>query len=298
MEKIELKNIVLTGSTGFVGSYFLEHQGNLNIVEADLIANKPEDISLKGIDVVVHLAALVHQMKGAPVEQYFKINRDLAYEMARHAKSKGIKQFIFLSTVKVYGEYTSEGILWDEDFICKPIDAYGKSKMEAEKLLMGLQDDEFNVVIIRCPLVYGEGVKGNMLRLIKMIDRLPVLPFKNIQNKRSMVYVGNLVAMVKKAIDLNASGIFLAKDNRDLSINDWVTGIARHLGESIRLFRVPSIILMLIKRLKPGLYNRLFGSLVLNNDKSLKKLRFANPYSTENGIKNMINWYLERKRID
>lgn len=293
-----MKNIVLTGSTGFVGSYFLKHPGNLHIAEADLIANKPGDISLKDVDVVVHMAALVHQMNGAPEEQYFRVNRDLAYEMAKHAKSNGVKQFIFLSTVKVYGEFTTEGISWDEASICQPVDAYGKSKLEAEKLLMDLQDDDFNVVIIRCPLVYGEGVKGNMLRLIKMVEQLPFLPFKDIQNKRSMVYVGNLVAMIQQTIELNTSGIYLTKDDEDLSVSDWVALIAKHTGKKVRMFRVPSIVLRLIKKIKPGLYNRLFGSLVLDNDKSIKKLKFVNPYSTEDGVKNMVNWYLEQKKTD
>jgi nucleoside-diphosphate-sugar epimerase len=148
-----IKNIAITGFSGFIGTYFSHNNSEFSILEVDLLTQKVENIDFTGIDSVLHLAAIVHQPKNSNEEEYFKVNRDLAFETAKRAKLQGVKQFVLMSTVKVYGESTSEIDSWNESSICCPVDAYGKSKYEAEKLIGGLEDGTFKVAIIRSPLV-------------------------------------------------------------------------------------------------------------------------------------------------
>jgi nucleoside-diphosphate-sugar epimerase len=283
--------IIVTGSSGFVGTNFIKNSSDFKITEIDLLTQKVGEINFVGIDSVLHLAALVHQMKGAPEDQYFKINRDLAYEVAKKAKSEGVKQFVFMSTAKVFGESTTNKAAWDENSECNPVDPYGKSKYEAEKLLLGLQDGHFEVAIIRSPLVYGAGVKANMYNLVKLVNRFPVLPLGGINNHRSMVYVGNLVALLKHVIDKQASGIFIAGDSESLSTTWLIQLIAKASHKKIVLFKIPGFVFNLVKKIIPSIVDRLFGSLVLDNKSTNKKLDFVPPYSTEDGIREMVKWY-------
>jgi UDP-glucose 4-epimerase len=209
--------LLITGSSGFIGRNFIGTSGNINILEADLLTQKISEIDLAKSDSVLHLAALVHQMQGSPEDQYFKVNRDLAFDVAKKAKAAGVKQFVFMSTAKVFGESTTGIQAWNEYSDCHPQDAYGRSKYEAEKLLLSLQDDNFKIAIVRSPLVYGAGVKANMYNLVKLVNKFPVLPLGGIKNQRSMVYVGNLVALLKHIIETQAFGIFIAGDAESLS---------------------------------------------------------------------------------
>lgn len=284
-------NLIITGSSGFIGANFIKNTNDLSIVEVDLLTQKVNDINSSGIDTVLHLAALVHQMKGAPEEQYFKINRDLALEVAKKAKLEGIKHFVFMSTAKVFGESTTGKPAWDENSECHPEDAYGRSKFEAERLLLDLQDEHFKVAVVRSPLVYGVGVKANMYNLVKLVNRCPVLPLGGINNVRSMVYVGNLVALLKHIIQTQASGIFIAGDKQPLSTTQLTQLIATASHKKIVLIKVPEFIRNLLKRVKPSIVERLFGSLELDNTKTNSELRFIPPYSSEDGIREMVNWY-------
>ena len=289
--KIAKMKILITGSSGFIGTNFIQNSSEFKIVEVDLLIQKVEEVDFSGIDSVLHLAALVHQMKGAPEEQYFKVNRDLAYEVSLKAKSQGVKQFVFMSTAKVFGESTTGKPAWNENSECKPQDAYGRSKYEAEKLLLGLQDEHFKVAIVRSPLVYGVGVKANMYNLVKLVNQCPVLPLGGINNVRSMVYVGNLVALLKHIIQTLAAGIFIAGDKQPLSTTRLTQLIATASHKKIVLIRIPGFIRNLVKTVKPSIIDRLFGSLELDNASTNKKLGFIPPYSSEDGIHEMVEWY-------
>jgi nucleoside-diphosphate-sugar epimerase len=288
-------NLLITGSSGFIGTNFIKNSVDFTIKEVDLLTQKVGQIDIASIDVVLHLAALVHQMKGAPEDQYFKVNRDLAYEVAKKAKAEGVKQFVFMSTAKVFGESTTGKPAWDECSECNPEDPYGKSKYEAEKLLLRLQDANFKVAIVRSPLVYGVGVKANMYNLVKLVNRLPVLPLGGINNRRSMVYVGNLVALLKHIIETQASGIFIAGDREPLSTTGLVKLIARASQKKVYLLKVPGFVLGISKRIKPSIVDRLFGSLVLDNSSTNKKLGFVPPFSSEEGVSEMVEWYKSNK---
>lgn len=287
--------ILITGSSGFIGTNFVRMSPELDIREIDLLTQSVDEIDFSSIDSVLHLAALVHQMNGAPEEQYFKVNRDLAFEVAKKAKAQGVIQFVLMSTVKVFGESTTNTVPWDENSPCTPIDPYGKSKFEAEKLIRGIEDENFKVAIVRSPLVYGTEVKANMLNLVKLVDKCPILPFGGVQNKRSIVYVGNLIALIKQVINKQASGIFIAGDRAPLSITQLTNLIAKSLQKKIWLITIPGFILRGIKKISPSIIDRLFGSLEMDNNKTNRVLHFNPPFSSEQGIQEMVRWYQKAK---
>ena len=177
----KMNRILITGAESFIGTNFRKYSNYQNIREISLYENKPEEIDFSDVDVILHLAAIVHQSKKIKEEDYFLINRDLCRSVAEQAKKAGVKQFVFLSTVKVYGKFIPGSDPWNEDSVCHPEDSYGKSKYEAELALRNLDDSDFTVSIVRTPLVYGYGVKGNMLKLIRLVQTLRTLPFKKNQ---------------------------------------------------------------------------------------------------------------------
>ncbi|MCX6254225.1 MAG: NAD-dependent epimerase/dehydratase family protein, partial [Bacteroidia bacterium] len=203
-----MSKILITGSNSFVGTNFRKFSQYKEIDEISLFNNNPEDIDFSRYDVVLHLAAIVHQSKKIPESEYFNVNRDLCLRIAENAKKAGIKQFVFLSTLKVYGDFVPDLDLRNENSRCFPNDAYGKSKYEAEIGLKKFEDVNFTVSIIRTPLVYGEGVRANMLSIIKLVDSFPLLPFGKISNKRNFTYIENLVGFIDRIIEKKASGTF------------------------------------------------------------------------------------------
>ena len=172
-----MSKILITGANSFVGRNYIKYSQNIKIDEISLIDNSPEEIDFSKYNTILHVAAIVHQSKKIPEQEYFVINRDLSLEVAKHAKESGIKQFVFLSTIKVYGEFYPESGPWTENSECHPDDPYGKSKYEAEIELRKLEDNDFIVSIIRTPLVYGKDVKANMLNIMKLVNKMRILPF-------------------------------------------------------------------------------------------------------------------------
>ena len=280
-------NILLTGSTGFVGSYFKSNYSNTHKIKIfSFLNHNLVDLDLGQTDTIVHLSALVHQMHGANDEEYEKVNVTQTLALAIKAKENGVKHFIFMSTVKVYGEETDT--IYREDTECNPQDAYGKSKLKAELELQKLEDGTFIVSIIRTPIVYGEGVKANILNLIKLVKKVPLLPFANIENRRSMVYIGNLSAIIDQIIKTKKSGIFLASDDKTVSTTELVKLIAMALNKNVFLLVIP-LFPLLLKKFKPSFYKRLYKNLEVDNTMTKKELNFSNIYNVEEGIKRMIN---------
>lgn len=289
-------NIILTGSSGFIGQNFINRTSEYNIVPVSLRNTLMETIDFKDIDTVLHLAGLVHQMKGAPEEEYFRVNSDLTFELAKKAKEKRVKHFVFISTAKVYGESSKIGKTFDEKFICSPLDPYSKSKLQAEEKLKSLEDINFKVAIVRIPLVYGAGVKGNLNNLMNLITKISFIPLGKINNKRSLLYVGNLIDILKKIINQQRSGIFIACDNTSLSTSELIQLIAQSLNKKIVLFEMPAFIRKTIAKLKPGIIDRLFGSFELNNTFTNQTLEFAPKYSIETGMNEMVEHYINNRK--
>lgn len=281
-----MKKLLITGSNGFIGSYFIDkYQDKYNIKTFSFLNDDINTLDCSTTDVVFHLSALVHQMGGATKEEYEKVNVTQTLELAVKAKENGVKHFIFMSTVKVYGEETN--IAYTEQADCKPQDEYGKSKLKAEKLLLELEGENFKVSIVRTPIVYGYGVKANIKNLINLVNKVPVLPFGKIQNKRSMVYVGNLCHLIDEIIIQEKAGVFLASDDEPLSTTRLIELISKYLDKKVYLVKIP-FFEKLLKVVKPSFHKRLYGSLEVDNSITKEKLKLINPYSVEDGIKIML----------
>jgi len=283
-----MKRILITGSNSFVGTNFIKNSHCKDVQEVSLFNYAPDKIDFSQFDIIIHLVAIVHQKVSIPEEEYFRVNRDLTLQVATEAKKAGVRQFIFLSTVKVYGAFHSKSAPWNESSPCFPDDAYGKSKYEAEKALRKLQDENFTVSIIRTPLVYGEGVRANMKSIVNLVRKSPFLPFKDIRNKRNFTSAVNLVAFIDRIIELRAAGTFIAMDKDAISTSDLVKMISDTLGKKIYLFRTPGFIIRAGMALIPSFFERLYGSYEMDNSETLKILNFSAPLTTEEGIKRMI----------
>ncbi|MCP4969836.1 MAG: NAD-dependent epimerase/dehydratase family protein, partial [Arcobacter sp.] len=270
----------------FIGRYFINKYKNK--YEIKKFSFRKDNINIlvcNDFEVIFHLSALVHQMAGANKEEYERINVTQTLELAKKAKESSVKQFVFMSTVKVYGEETNN--VYTENTICKPEDDYGKSKLKAELELKKLEDENFKVSIIRTPIVYGNGVKANIKNLLSLVSKIPLLPLGSIKNKRSMVYIGNLCSLVSEITDQNKSGIFLASDDKPLSTTELIEQISNNLNKKVFLVKIP-FFESLLKKFKPSFYKRLYCSLEVDNSITKEKLNFKNPYSTDEGIKYMI----------
>lgn len=286
--------ILITGENSFVGRSILGYSKYKDVSEISLIKHAPESIDFKRYDVVIHLVAIVHQKKTIPESQFFIINRDLCLKVAELARTAGVKQFIFLSTVKVYGKFISGSEPWNEQSLCLPEDAYGKSKYEAELALKKLEDNSFTVSIIRTPLVYGAYVRANMLSIMKLVARTRILPFKNVNNRRNFTGAENLVSFIDRIIERRASGIFIAMDEKAISTSELVKMISENLGKKIILFKIPEFIVKVGMIILPSIFDRLYGSFEMDNSRTLKVLDFKPPVAISEGIRKMVESFRMR----
>lgn len=291
------KTLMITGASGFIGSNFIKkYENEYNIIPVCLIKNKPEDLSYTGVDTILHLAALVHQMKGAPEERYFEVNTELTRRLAIAAKEKGVKHFVFYSTVKVYGfdgELNNHDFILTENSPCNPNDPYGASKYEAEKILNSLQDENFKVAMVRPPMVYGEGVKGNMLSLMKLINILPIIPFNYDKNKRSIISTENLLYMTHLIIKNEADGIYLGTEGNPVSIKEITESIEKGLRNKKININLPNSIFTLLIKIKPNIMIRLYGTLAFKQKDNYNKIGYKPKDNMDNQIKIMINKFGE-----
>ncbi len=282
-----MNKILLTGSNGFIGSYFFDKYSSVHDIQKfSFLQDDIATLDLETMDAVVHLSALVHRMGGASAQEYEKVNVVQTLELAKKAKASGVKQFVFMSTVKVYGEETEA--VYNETSECNPEDEYGKSKLKAEIELQKLESENFKITIIRTPIVYGRGVKANIKNLLNLVKKVSILPFADIKNRRSMVYVGNLSHLVNVVVIQRKSGIFLASDDTPLSTTKLIELMACGVDKKVYLLKIP-FFETLLKLLKPSFYKRLYGSLEVDNSITKEKLNLKNPYTTEEAIKLMIN---------
>ena len=281
-----MKKFLITGSNGYLGSSFISKYKNKYLFEKfSLLTQKLEDINFDNVDIVLNCAALVHQKVEHSYEKYHEINVEYPVKLAKLAKQNGVKQFVFISTIAIYGE-DKEKI--DENTTYEPITPYGKSKLEAEKELLELNDDNFVVSIIRPPMIYGKNAPGNIDSLVKLVKKLPVIPLGKIDNKRSFISIQNLCYIIDEIITQKQNGVFLASDDEPLSTSKLIELIAKNLDKRIYLIKIP-FFESLLKLLKPSFHKRLYGSLEVDNSITKEKLNLVNPYSVEDGIKLMLN---------
>ncbi len=286
-----MNNILVTGASGFIGKHFQKsNKEKYNIKTCSLRTKNWVKQTFEEVDCILHLAGIAHQKNITAQDIYRKVNTDLTIELAKNAKENGIKHFIFMSSVKVYGDsYSKQTLNINSETI--PTDAYGISKLEAEKELSLMNDVNFKVSIVRTPVVYGPQAKGNMLTLMKHIYKGTPLPLGDIDNKRSLVSIDNLNEMLNRIIDLKADGIFIAGDDHAISTSQLINYIVRGLNVKANIFKLPFLGRKFIKLLKPGFYNRVFNSFEIDNKESLDRLNIKNQIPTHIAIEKMTNWY-------
>jgi nucleoside-diphosphate-sugar epimerase len=265
-----------------------------HIVEVQgLDANTNWLATLTNQQVVIHAAARAHIMKDEvsdPLTEYRCVNVDGTLNLARQAAAMGVKRFIFISSIKVNGELTHPGKAFTEEDLAAPEDAYGISKWEAEQGLWQIQRETgMEVVIIRPPLVFGPGVKGNFASMIRLVEKGLPLPLGAIDNQRSLVALDNLVDLIITCIDHPAAAnqVFLAGDGEDLSTTELLRGVARAMGKPARLIPVPPSLLMLGATVlgKKAVAQRLLGSLQVDISKARRLLGWQPPVSVEEGLR-------------
>jgi nucleoside-diphosphate-sugar epimerase len=315
-----MSKIMITGANGFVGRALCkrlrqngEHMLTGTTRNANLGAG-PERVPMYHIpeispdtdwsqavsraDVVIHLAARVHVMKeraGDPLAEFRRINAAGTKTLATQAAAAGVKRFIFISTVKVAGENSPKGGFSEND-LAKPEDAYGQSKWEAEQALNEIaQTTDMEVVILRPPLVYGPGVKGNFISLFNAIQKGRRLPLGTIQNSRSLLYVENLADVIAIAVEHTNAGnkTFFVSDTEAVSTPTLVKKIAGALDTAPRLINFPLGLLKFAGVLtgKSAAIRRLTGSLTVETSHLKTTLGWQPPYSIDQGLKETATWF-------
>ena len=313
--------VLVTGATGFVGTALVSRlvdsgrfgvraavrreSGELlavveQVVAGNLTPNTDWQQALVGVDAVVHLAARVHVMNDTasdPLSAFRQVNVAGTERLARIAATKGVKRFVYISSVKVNGESCEKP--FTEQSIPAPEDPYGVSKWETEQILHRVAEETgLEVVILRPPLVYGPGVKANFLSLFKIVDRGIPLPLAGINNQRSLIYLENLVDAIIKCIEHPnaANQTFLLSDGQDVSTPELIRMIASAMGKKPRLAPCPPVVLKFLGKLtgKSLEVKRLIGSLQIDNSKIKKVLNWQRPFTMEEGIAETVKWYLKR----
>lgn len=305
-----MTKVMLTGANGFVGSALisrLESRSDVRVISAvrngelgadciavgDIHGRTDFTEALAQVDVVIHAAARAHIMRdevSEPLAEYRKVNVEGTLNLARQAIAAGVRRFIFLSSIKVNGEATVNGKKFSARDVPAPEDAYGVSKLEAEQGLLKLSAESgMEVVIIRPPLVYGPGVKGNFASMIKLVDKGLPLPLGAIHNKRSLVGINNLVDLINRCLDHPAAAnqIFLAGDDRDLSTTELLRGVGEAMGKPARLISVPSGLLRLGAGFlgRKAIAQRLLGSLQVDISETCNQLDWQPPSTVEDGLR-------------
>lgn len=315
--------ILITGANGFVGSALCrrlrdagtrvrggvrdrsnipmgggsEGEGFDWVVLHDQSSEEEEDQALHGVQAVIHLAARVHIMEDRaadPLHEFRRVNRDWTERLARAAARQGVRRFVFLSSIKVNGEESP--VPFTEQDAPNPQDPYGISKWEAEQALAAVSSETgLEMVVVRSPLVYGPGVGGNFLQLLNVLRRGIPLPLALVENRRSLIFLGNLVdALMHCAQDTRAAGrTYLLSDGEDLSTPELIRRIAKTLGVRARLWNFPLPLLRLIGQVlgKSMVIDRLLGSLQIDSSRIRRELDWHPPYPVDHGLAETAAWF-------
>ncbi len=315
-------SILLTGATGFIGGALIEclHQQQLPIIAAvrasdnrlpsnvkqvsigDLASSTDWDQALLGVDTVIHLAARVHIMRDAsvnPLAAFREVNTNATLNLARQAADAGARRFIYLSSIKVNGENTIDKPFTADQY-SDASDPYGISKDEAEKGLLDIaRQTAMEIVIIRPPLVYGPGVRGNFLSMLNWLQRGIPLPLGAVNNQRSLVFIDNLVDLIITCIEHPAAAnqTFLVSDGDDLSTTELLRGMGKALDKPVYLIPVPPLLLNLGATVigKKDVAQRLLGNLQVDISKAQEGLNWTPPVTIEDGLYKTAQWYLGKE---
>lgn len=263
-----MKKILITGANSYIGTSFEKYMAQwpdqYQVDTIDMIDGSWRNQSFAGYDAVYHVAGIAHSDNGKITDErrslYYTVNTDLAIKTAKKAKADGVGQFIFMSSIIVYGDSATIGKskVITKDTPLAPANSYGDSKVQAEKGILPLNDDSFKVVILRPPMIYGPGSKGNYPVLSKLAQKLPVFPAVN--NQRSMIYIENLMEFVRLMVENEEQGIFFPQNAEYSNTTEMVKLIAQAHGKKIMIIPGFTWTLKLLSHVT-GLVDKAFGSL-------------------------------------
>ena len=275
-----MKRVLITGKDSYIGTSFIQwvqdkHPGEFEIEELDMIDGTWKEKDFSGYDAVFHVAGLAHADVGHVSAEtkafYYKINRDLAIETAKKAKVDRVRQFIFMSSMIIYGESAGVGKTKGITRETKPHPAnfYGDSKWQADKGVRNLEDEYFHVAVVRPPMIYGKGSKGNYPVLAKLAKKLPVFP--DIKNVRSMLHIENLCEFLTLLMEDGESGIYFPQNKEYVRTSQMVKMIGKVSGHQIRITKILNSVVWIAGKI-PGkisrVVNKAFGNMVYEKSMS------------------------------
>lgn len=273
-----MKKVLVTGEYGYIGTEFYKwtklNSPQISINFVNVKSDDWKEKSFSGYDAVLHLAGIAHSSRNPKLKDlYYRVNRDLTVNLAKKSKNDGVNQFIFMSSIIVYGEGNLSGTKIDKNTIPVPSNFYGDSKLQAEILIKELEDRNFNISVIRPPMIYGKNAKGNYSKLSKLAKLTPVFP--DFYNERSMLHIDNLSSFIAAVILKNARGTFFPQNKSYVTTAELVKTIAEVNDKKVIL--VPGFD-FLIKKLigKQEIFNKLFGNLVY--DQQLSTYQYLGEY--------------------
>ncbi|MDF2946788.1 MAG: putative UDP-sugar epimerase [Bacillales bacterium] len=265
-----MKNILITGVNSYVGksmqTWLEKYPEEYSVTLISLRDKSWENMELSSFDVVLHVAGIAHVSTDPNLEElYYKVNRDLTIEVAKKAKNEGVKQFIFMSSIIVYGDSNDEVKLIVKDTKPNPSNFYGKSKLQAEEGIRPLQNENFKIAVVRPPMIYGKGSKGNYPKLAKLAKILPFFP--DINNKRSMLHIDNLCEFLRLIIESKESGLFFPQNKEYVKTSEMVRIIAETHGKKIVLTKIFNPLIKVLG-MRLSIINKVFGNLVYDSSMS------------------------------
>lgn len=267
-----MKKILITGANSYIGTSFEEwakkrYPGEFEIDTVDMVDGSWREKSFAGYDAVFHVAAIVHKKEKPEMKKlYLQVNKELPIEVANKAKTEGVGQFVFMSSMSVYGINTGRILPSTEPH---PQTFYGKSKLAAEKGVRKLEDDEFHVAVLRPPMVYGPNCKGNYQLLKKFVSISPVFP--NYQNQRSMISIDNLCEFIVQVIEQKKTGICFPQDEDYVCTTEMVQGIANEEGKRIWVTKIFNPFIFLGLQFHVSVFEKMFGDLTYEKENRRKE---------------------------
>lgn len=312
---------LLTGASGFVGSHLCRAllkrgwrvkaalrdvaqcpDGALPILIGDIDDRTEWTEALTGIDVVFHLAARVHVMQETaadPSREFERTNVHGTERLAQQAASVGVRQLVYISSIGVNGNESPPGSAFTEQCVPQPHNAYAQSKLQAELVLRELSSHtDLVTTIVRPPLVYGVGALGNFATLLRVLDKRLPLPLSSVCNRRSFVYVENLVdALITCATHPAAAGqTYLVSDGEDISTPEFLRGLGARMGRPAMLFPCPPRLLEVAGAMvgMSAQVQRLLGSLQIDSGKIRRELNWTPPYTLQQGLQETAEWYRDK----
>jgi nucleoside-diphosphate-sugar epimerase len=274
-----MKKILITGKNSYIGtsleSWLMREPDKYRVDTVGMKDGSWKEKVFSEYDVVFHVAGIAHVSSDSKMEDlYYKVNRDLTIETAEKAKAEGVKQFIFMSSIIVYGDSSSSKRVIDRNTAPTSSSFYGNSKLQAEQGIKDLEADDFRIVVLRPPMIYGKGSKGNYPRLANMAKKMPVFP--DIDNDRSMLHIDNLCEFIKVMINHEETGLYFPQNKEYVRTSELVKTIAEAHGKKIMMTKLFNPVLRLMFGI--GIVNKVFGNLVYEKsmsgyDKAIYQIR-------------------------